>query len=329
MVLRVSVALCTHNGAAFVRAQVASILAQTVPVAEIVLSDDASSDDTVRIVTEEIERHEGDRPALTVLRNSPALGVVRNFEQALRQCTGDLVALCDQDDVWRLDRLEHVAAVFEERPELLLVHSDARLVRSDGIPFGDGLAATQRISARERRELTAGQSFDTLLRRSLVTGATVVLRRTLLDRALPVAPGWVHDEWLAIVAAVTGGTHFVEEQLLDYRQHSGNQIGVQQRGLSGRLARLITPREARNARLVERAAVLQERLQRLATEGHVSDSAAKAAADKLAHDRIRQTLPRTRVLRLLPVMGEAMTGRYSRFGRGGQDIARDILQQAR
>jgi glycosyltransferase involved in cell wall biosynthesis len=104
----ISVALCTHNGERFITEQVRSILAQSYPPAELVLSDDASSDRTVAVATAIVEEHNRDHGdvRLVVMENRPALGVAANFAQAIAACTGDLVALSDQDDRWAPERLE-------------------------------------------------------------------------------------------------------------------------------------------------------------------------------------------------------------------------------
>ena len=72
---------------------------------------------------------------LTVLINALPLGVTRNFEQAIGLCTGDLIALCDQDDIWHASKLERLAHEFENRPDLSLLHSDLRLVDREGKPL--------------------------------------------------------------------------------------------------------------------------------------------------------------------------------------------------
>ena len=126
---RVSVALCTYNGEAFLGEQLASVARQTVLPGEIVISDDGSTDGYVghrRAVRRDVAGP-GALPA-----NPTALGVTRNFERAIRATVGDLVVLSDQDDVWRPDRLERALAAFDARPELQLVCSDARLVGADG-----------------------------------------------------------------------------------------------------------------------------------------------------------------------------------------------------
>src|SRR4051812_16867623 len=123
---RVSVALCTHNGAAYIAEQLASIVAQNPQPAEIVLSDDASTDDTVAIARGIMSEHPG--IDFRVLENRPALGVTGNFERAIAERGGELIALSDQDDLWHPGRLAAIAAIFADRPELLLLHGDARLV---------------------------------------------------------------------------------------------------------------------------------------------------------------------------------------------------------
>lgn len=100
--LSISVAMCTYNGSAFLQEQLDSIAAQTRLPDELVICDDGSSDSTVDIV----ERFaHGVSFRVQLFRNPQNLGSTRNFEQAMRLCTGDLIALSDQDDVWMPEKL--------------------------------------------------------------------------------------------------------------------------------------------------------------------------------------------------------------------------------
>jgi hypothetical protein len=325
---RISVALCTRNGAAFVLEQVASIFAQSRPVDELVVSDDASTDDTIAIIRRAVGEHataRGTPIALKVIENTTPLGVTRNFEQAILATTGDLIALCDQDDVWHPDRIRTIAAVFED-PTVDLVFSDARLVDGGGTPLGDSLFATLSMTRRERRQLHGGRALDALLGRNLVTGATVVFRGHLLDIASPFGSAWVHDEWLAALAATTGGVRMLDAELIDYRQHGGNEIGAARLSLSGKVGRVTEPRAARNARLLERARQFSDRLEHLGAA--VAPDVRAAAAAKVAHEVLRSGLPASRIRRLPAVTGELLRGGYSRYGRGTLDAARDLVQPA-
>ena len=177
-IAEVSVAMCTHNGAAYV-------------------GDHWETD--------------GEAPTLRILRNQTALGVTRNFEQALAACTGEFIALCDQDDRWHDDRIERAVHRFVVQPELLLLHADAELIDERGASLGASLSQGLEISKVERIELTSGNGFRALLRRNLVTGATAMVRRELIAVAAPFPEPWVHDEWLAMVASATGQLDYLPE----------------------------------------------------------------------------------------------------------------------
>jgi len=318
-----SVALCTHNGERFVRQQLSSIFAQTVLPAEIVISDDASSDDTLAIVAEVTREASATSVTVIVRHNAVALGVVANFELALRATTGEFVVLCDQDDEWMPDRLELILAEFARRPELVLLHGDAELIDANGASLGGTLFQALDIDARMVELAHAGSEWELLLRRNIVTGATTAFRRSLLALALPVPEGWLHDEWLAIVAAATSRIDLTSDRLVRYRQHGTNQVGVRQLSIVGKLRRMLEPGSDRNARLLVRAASLESRLGMLPG---LTPERAEAVANKLVHERVRSELGVHRITRVAPVLREYRTGRYARYGRGAADAVRDVLQ---
>lgn len=327
--LSVSVALCTHNGERFIAEQVQSILTQTYPPVEIVLSDDASTDETVAVVISLVERHNLTAPAevrLLVIRNDPALGIAANFEQALSMCTGDLIALCDQDDRWVPERLALVTAEFAARPTLTLIHSDARRIDENGEVLEHTLFDALHVSPWERRNIASGMALKVLVRRNLVTGAATVLRRALVERAMPVPLGWIHDEWLAVIAAATGLVAMDRRPLIDYRQHGGNQIGARQLTFREKLNKLREPRSERNRNLYVRAREFVTRLQDM--EG-IAALPLRLAWEKQEHERYRVALPINRLRRAVPVLATAARGNYRRYGLGSQDVLRDLVQPAK
>lgn len=330
--LTVSVALCTYNGARFVAEQVRSILAQRPAPLELIVGDDDSSDDTLAIIEREVEaaraaaRAAGqDLPTeLHIRRHAPGLGVVGNFADALSACRGDLIALSDQDDVWAPGKLARLVALFAADARLQLVHTDARLVDAAGVPLGLTLLEALEATAAERAGLAAGDAFAVLLRRNLVTGATVLLRRELLASAAPFPPAWVHDEWLAAVAAATSpdAVRLVAEPLIDYRQHGANEIGARRPTMADRWARLRAPRAERAPRLAERARLLVERLETLG----VADERVAEARAKHEHEARRRDLPRWQPARIPGITAGLLTGRYGRYSRGPIDVLRDLVQ---
>lgn len=323
----ISVALATHNGSRFVAEQVRSILAQTRPVDEIVVSDDASSDGTVAIVRHELAEHArrgGPAVGLVIVENAAPFGVTANFEQALRVASGGLIALCDQDDVWHPDRVAAAVDVFAGRPAAELVASDARLVDAEGNPIGATMLETLGAGRDAVARLDGDGALAELLRRNLLTGATMMVRRELVERARPFPSPWVHDEWLAVVAAISAGVAVVDRPLIDYRQHGSNEIGAETVGLRTRLDRLAEPRTERNRRLLARAEALVERVPGLVPEadGGIRDD----FRQKLAHEQARSALPGPRPARVPHVVREWRTGRYTRYGLGAQDVLRDLVQ---
>lgn len=323
-----SVALCTHEGARFVAEQVRSILDQRPAPRELVVGDDASTDDTVAIIERTMARARAERPSLPtslrILRGDAPLGVVANFERTIAACTGALIALSDQDDVWPPGRLARILPEFDD-PRVQLVHTDARLVDAEGRPTGVLLLDALEAGEDERAGLRSGAAFDVLLRRNLVTGATVVLRASLAQRAMPFPAAWVHDEWLAALAAVHEGVRLVPEPLLDYRQHGGNQIGASAPTWGRRFARLREPRDTRSARLIARAEALVDAIER---EAAAPPERLRLARAKAEHERRRAAMPRWQPLRIPGVVAGVLAGRYGRFSRGAIDVLRDLVQPA-
>jgi glycosyltransferase involved in cell wall biosynthesis len=290
---------------------------------ELVVGDDASTDDTLAII-ERVVADSGVAVRLHVQRRAEPLGVVGNFAATIEACTGDLVALSDQDDVWAPGKLAALADRFAADPDLLLVHTDARLVDATGTPLGLRLLEALEATPGERAGLEHGDAFAVLMRRNLVTGATVVFRRSLAESAAPFPADWVHDEWLAVLAAALGRLRLDPEPRIDYRQHGANEIGARRPTMTDRLAKLREPRVERAQRLVGRSRLLVARLEELrAPEARIA-----AARGKLDHETRRSRLPRARLARIPGVVAGAARGRYARYSRGGIDILRDLVQPA-
>jgi len=327
----ISVALCTYNGARYIAEQIRSICEQSLPPQSIVVSDDASTDGCVDVARAELDACMRERPGLVIgfreIRNATSLRVTRNFEQAVRACSGGLIALCDQDDVWHPERLERMVTEFVKRPDLLLLHSDARLVDGERRDLGHSLFRALEVTPLELAQIHAGQAFDALLRRNLVTGATTMFRRSLLNTALPFPKEWVHDEWLGIVAAAIGRVDVIEDELIDYRQHANNQIGASRNTFIGNVRKAVAPRGAIHFERASKAELLRERLEAIGAPV-VSPAKIDLARGKVAHQRFRSLLPRVRAARFIPVAREALSGRYDRFGRGFRAIVSDLLEAA-
>jgi glycosyltransferase involved in cell wall biosynthesis len=196
------------------RAQIESIRTQSLGDWVCVISDDASSEQSFGELREVI----GDDDRFVVSRSPERLGFYRNFERALLLVPPDaeLVALCDQDDVWHPEKLETLS---EALGSAELVYSDARIVD----PAGALVSPTFWVGRRNN-----WTNLASLLFANTVTGAASLFRRELLDDALPLpsAPGPVyHDHWIALVALARGEIRYLDRPLYDYVQHQRAFLG--------------------------------------------------------------------------------------------------------
>ena len=108
----ISVAIATYNGQEFIKEQLLSILNQTMPVDEIVICDDQSSDDTVRIIQELL------CDKIYLYQNEKNLGNKLNFKKAPSYCKGDYIFLCDQDDIWKPNKVQTMIEIMQNHLEI-------------------------------------------------------------------------------------------------------------------------------------------------------------------------------------------------------------------
>ena len=205
---QVSVAMAAYNGEAFIEAQIASILPQLEEGDELVISLDPSKDRTAEII-------EGFADSRIRLLPGPGEGVQKNFENALRHCGGEILFLCDQDDVWAPDKVESVLSVFAARDALLVLH-DAQIT--------DGALHVTEPSFFAAHGTRTG-FWRNVLRNSYI-GCCMAFRRELLRNALPFPDRLpMHDQWLGLQAERSGRVELLDRPLLFYRRHGGNVSG--------------------------------------------------------------------------------------------------------
>jgi glycosyltransferase involved in cell wall biosynthesis len=325
----ISVALATYNGERFIREQLESILAQSLPPAEIVVRDDCSTDNTLGVVREVLStrRLAALGVELRIVVNDKNVGPSKNFWLAIQGCSHELIALSDQDDVWMENKLEVLAAILESDPAALLVHSDAELIDSSGAALGMTLSEGLGMSEWETNHLVSGRSLPAIIRRNLVTGATAMVKRELANLAMDESTVDLHDGRLAIVASSLDGLRFCPQQLIGYRQHESNEIGGTPLSLVDTAVALAKSWIELGQVLERRNRKLEELLAKLG--GRISPANSQIIEDRIAHNVWRMGLPRSRVFRVWPVLWGVMRQRYKRFGRQPHDVMRDLLMPPR
>jgi glycosyltransferase involved in cell wall biosynthesis len=331
--LRLSVALCTYNGERFLREQLDSIAAQTRLPDELVVGDDGSTDGTRQLV----ESFAAAAPFPVRLHvNEANVGSARNFGNAVKLCEGDVIALCDQDDVWLPEKLRRLEEVFATDDKVGLVFSDALVVGEDLSPTGRKLWDWTFAPAVQRE--VQRDAFRALLRRNVVTGATMAFRARLKPLALPVPDdlNMIHDGWIALVAAAVSRVVPLAEPLVEYRQHGGQQLGVASAsGLNGSGARFAfddspAGRAAYYAGEVRKVERLADRLrQAAAAEGRRParlEERVETLEEVAAHYRVRGDTQASRFARLPAVLRELLTMRYHRYSNGLSSAALDLIR---
>lgn len=119
--IRVSVALATYNGIKYIKKQLDSIVGQTVKADQVVISDDGSEDGTYEFIKDYIARKK--LGSWEIFQNSHEHGITNNFINALEKCDGDVFFLCDQDDIWKKDKIERIKNIFANNPDVQCVIS--------------------------------------------------------------------------------------------------------------------------------------------------------------------------------------------------------------
>ncbi|MDF1548305.1 MAG: glycosyltransferase family 2 protein [Bacteroidales bacterium] len=209
----ISIALATYNGEKFLAEFLDSVYSQSYQNIEVIAVDDCSTDETEEILAKYKNTH-----GLKYEVNSENLGFIKNFEKVLSLCSGEYIALADQDDIWFPEK---VATLLDNIGNHLLIHSDAILIDAKKNKIADSFT---RFSNKKVR-LT---SFKNLLFYNNVTGCTSMIKKELIQKALPFPDKIIyHDWWLALVAAKYGNIQYLQEPFLYYRQHDNVSGGAE------------------------------------------------------------------------------------------------------
>ena len=229
----ISVAMATYNGAKFLREQLHSIAAQHYIPGELVVTDDASTDATIDILQE----FAATAPfPVHIHRNQSRLGYRANFIRAMSLCRMDVVALCDQDDVWEAEKTQVAMQVFTD-PEVVLFFHNAWLIDDTGGVIGPAniLTLPPRNAPLSFYPMVNPFGFSIVFRRKLTRFADHWLAS--VDNVEP-KNRMAHDQWIFFLASASGVVSYSDARLVQYRQHGGNAYGWKnsRAGLARRLA---------------------------------------------------------------------------------------------
>nr|BCN22389.1 putative glycosyltransferase [Vibrio mimicus] len=219
------VVICTLNGEMFIGEQIKSILIQKIQPKNIIISDDGSTDNTIKVINDTFADF---GYSSYVIVNGPMKGVKHNFFSVLKYTSSEYVFMSDQDDIWKHNKSE----VFRDAADLccggepILYFSDSSLIDEYGNEIYRSFFEYQKLDHRT--------SYDgSILYKNCVQGATTMLNRSLIEIVLKtinlvdIKNIAMHDWWIAIVACSLGRAVYIDNTTIEYRQHSGNIVGAQ------------------------------------------------------------------------------------------------------
>jgi glycosyltransferase involved in cell wall biosynthesis len=320
---RISIALCTWNGEKFLRDQLNSIAVQTTAVQEIVVCDDGSTDATPRVIRDFAA---GSSIPMRFELNTTRFGVTRNFERAISLCTGDIIFLCDQDDIWRQDKVASIVACFAD-PAVGLAFSNAEVVKEDLSAAGYTLWQSIWFDAAEQESVRSGDALPVSLRHAVAAGSTLAFRATHRPLILPIPDlPHCHDIWITLLIACVARIFPLDKNLVRHRLHSANTVGMQNHNV---LSQIKMARWQVSSGAFKYAADLHEaalnRLRQFATNDPSFSHNLALLSNKVCHSRVRHNMPKSWLRRLRPIAGELLAGNYGKYSYGYKSVLQDMF----
>ncbi len=320
---RISVAMCTHNGARFLPEQLESIAAQTRLPDELVICDDRSTDESVEII-ETFLHHVPFAVRLEI--NDGNRGPTKNFEKAIGLCQGEIVALADQDDIWLPAKLELIGETLHQRPKVAAVFSDAELIDEHSNPLNGTLWDSFAFTSREQRRFKSGHALDVLLKHYTVTGATMAFRQEYRDLVLPAPCNHFHDSWISFLLASVAEIALIEGPTIRYRRHPDQQCGLREKKtFSEQVVSRMRAHPSGDLPDINRLEEVCERLIERSAVFPCHKNAIPLIREKIRHRQTRATPPKSRISRFLFVLRELITLRYWRYSSGLKSAAKDLF----
>ena len=230
--MHVSVVMAVYNGAKYLLEQLQSLHNQTYPINEVVICDDKSTDDSVRIVRKYIKEHNLSA-SWKVYRNVRNMGYADNFHKAMELATGDYIFFCDQDDIWLEDKVERMIEIMEQNREIMMLASEYN-------PFTCSQNAPV-LSKTVIRSMNGNGAVDQIpLNRNTIfigsEGCTMCVRMTFIEEIrMYWFSGWAHDEFVWKMALCRNGAYIYHSPTLKRRLHENNVSKQKMRDLKKRV----------------------------------------------------------------------------------------------
>lgn len=207
----VSVAMAVYNGERYLAEQLQSLVDQTYRPLEIIITDDASADNSSAVIKEFSEKH----PFIRLFRNDTNRGVTASFENSIRMCKGDFIAISDQDDIWEMNKIE---SFMKEQWKEDACFCNSLLVNKAGIPLNKTFKSVMTM-----RSYYSGAPF---LLGNCIPGHNIMMKSSFAREILPFPKNIMYDRWISYCASANNGIKYIDITLVRYRQHESNTFGI-------------------------------------------------------------------------------------------------------
>lgn len=322
---KISIAMATFDGRRFLEEQFESLLQQTRQPDEVIIYDDASSDDTVSLL-KALKNRAPFR--VEIIEGTENAGVNHAFGIALAACQGTYIFFCDQDDFWEPTKIEKFMAAFERDPAIGMVFCDASQIDAEGRALLGSLWQQIKFDTQRSRRFKRDPIGELLRGGNFVYGMAAAFRAESIRPFCPIDAdprGMTHDTWFALQVMATGWLAVaLDEKLVQYRRH-GSQTTKKNSVNKADGAR------ARVAARRRRILVLIEALQRVGNNVSTSPSfgskpyktkALRQISSKISHLSLRERLRESRS----PFLGfyAFVSAGYWKYAKGPVSVLRDL-----
>lgn len=230
--IKVSVAIATFNGKnIFLQKQLESVLNQTLKIDEVIISDDLSTDGTLECIEKFIEDNNLEN-TWKVYRNCETHGVIYNFYNAISHTTGDLVLLCDQDDIWSVDKAQRLVEIFMHNSQIRCINTSFIYIDKD-----DKEMEIQQKTNTSNNNLILHHIMNNkieyiplslVINKNISPGMTMAVHREVINLYLKHSKKmYLHDWEINCIAATIGGLYFINVPLVKYRIHENQTVSIE------------------------------------------------------------------------------------------------------
>ena len=219
----VSIALCTYNGEKFLAKQLDSLLSQQYENIEIIAVDDCSTDTSWDI----LQTYARMDTRLHIYKNEYNLGHTCNFEKAIKLCTGNYIALADQDDIWEQDKIQILVQSIGDN---VMIYHNSDFIDEQDKRIGNSAMASQ-------NRMYDGESSLPVILANCIHGHAVLFDSKLKEYLFPFSKNFSHDWAIVFAAFNTGSVKYINSVLVHYRQHQNSITDFLERGKKVTLAK--------------------------------------------------------------------------------------------